>query len=71
MFGSTRRRCPAIYLAPRNRRDCICAIKLLGICAIRLLDACLATGGFLNLFLSQGFAHALRFTERFMNIFVG
>jgi hypothetical protein len=44
---------------------------LLGICATGLLDARHATGDFLDLFLSQDLAHALRFTERFMNIFVG
>ena len=58
-------------MTPRNRGDYICAIRLLGIRAIGLLDACRATGDLLKLFLSQDLAHALRFTERFMNIFVG
>ena len=54
---------PATYLAPRNGAA--------GIGTVSLIGSRRTAGDFLKLFLSQRLAHAFRFTERSMNIFVG
>ena len=62
--GSACRKRAAIYSRPRNRAHAIIAIRWFG-------NLRTTTGNSLGLFNSQGLAHAFRFTQRILNVFVG